>query len=588
MSGKNYNGPYEDELDRMRARRRRTAQPQRRQRVDDIDDYDDAYNDDFDDEFDDDFEIEDLDDSDDEFRSGNRRNSRTSGSGRSARGTYGNGRSSGSGYGNSSRGYADRGYGSRSHAPAGTGRKKKRKAPVIFLLLVCLLLLSAGTLYAKRWMKDRDGYWNIAVFGVDSRDGGLEKGALADVQMIASINKKTGEIRLVSVYRDTYVQINNDGDFHKINEAYFKGGHKQALDTLKRNLDIDVDDYATFNWKAVADAINILGGVDLEITDSEFAYINSFITATVESTGIGSFQLEHPGMNHLDGVQAVAYSRLRLMDTDYNRTERQRKVVSLALEKAKQADFNTLKGLAGVMLSEISTSVGLEDVLPLVKNVNRYYLGQTGGFPFAKTTALVGKLDCVIPMTLESNVVFLHQFLFDQDSYTPSASVKKISGIISERTGIYEEGKSAGADTNLTGTTGNSVQSSSGSSGTSSGTNNNSSGGQEAPAEPPVTEEVTAEETEEETKEESEEETEETTNSKTTEEKENETQEEKTTAEEHESEPAHVEPLAPEETTLSQEQIMEGPGSVNPPDAPADAPARPAEPAEQEIGPGFE
>lgn len=588
MSGKNYNGPYEDELDRMRARRRRTAQPQRRQRVDDIDDYDDAYNDDFDDEFDDDFEIEDLDDSDDEFRSGNRRNSRTSGSGRSARGTYGNGRSSGSGYGNSSRGYADRGYGSRSHAPAGTGRKKKRKAPVIFLLLVCLLLLSAGTLYAKRWMKDRDGYWNIAVFGVDSRDGGLEKGALADVQMIASINKKTGEIRLVSVYRDTYVQINNDGDFHKINEAYFKGGHKQALDTLKRNLDIDVDDYATFNWKAVADAINILGGVDLEITDSEFAYINSFITATVESTGIGSFQLEHPGMNHLDGVQAVAYSRLRLMDTDYNRTERQRKVVSLALEKAKQADFNTLKGLAGVMLSEISTSVGLEDVLPLVKNVNRYYLGQTGGFPFAKTTALVGKLDCVIPMTLESNVVFLHQFLFDQDSYTPSASVKKISGIISERTGIYEEGKSAGADTNLTGTTGNSGQSSSGSSGTSSGTNNNSSGGQEAPAEPPVTEEVTAEETEEETKEESEEETEETTNSKTTEEKENETQEEKTTAEEHESEPAHVEPLAPEETTLSQEQIMEGPGSVNPPDAPADAPARPAEPAEQEIGPGFE
>lgn len=576
MSGKNYNGPYEDELDRMRARRRRTAQTQRRQRFDDIDDFDDAFDDDFGNDFDDDFEIEDLDDLDDAFPSRSRRNSRTVND-RRTRNTYGNGRS-----------------GSRGHSSARTGRKKKRKAPVILLLLVCFLLLSAGTLYAKRWMKDRDGYWNIAIFGVDSRDGGLEKGALADVQMIASINKKTGEIRLVSVYRDTYVQINNDGDFHKINEAYFKGGHKQALDTLKRNLDIDVDDYATFNWKAVADAINILGGVDVEITDSEFAYINSFITATVESTGIGSFHLEHPGMNHLDGVQAVAYSRLRLMDTDYNRTERQRKVVSLALEKAKQADFNTLKGLAGVMLSEISTSVGLEDVLPLAKNVNRYYLGQTGGFPFAKTTALVGKLDCVIPMTLESNVVFLHQFLFDQDSYSPSASVKKISGIISERTGIYEEGKSAGADTNLTGATGNSGQSSSGSSGNSSGTNNNS-GGQEAPAagqeELPVTENVTAEETTEEAKEESEENTEEPTSSAPAEEKEEETQteqEEKTTAEERESEPAHVEPLAPEETTLSQDQIMEGPGSVNPPNAPADAPAKPAESAEQEIGPGFE
>lgn len=317
-------------------------------------------------------------------------------------------------------------------------KKKRRIWSKIFLFAALFSLISAGYLYGKRWLKDRDGYWNIAVFGVDSREGSLEKGALADVQMIASINKKTGEIRLVSVYRDTYVQINEDGEFHKINEAYFKGGHEQALAALKRNLDITVDDYATFNWKAVADAINILGGIDLELTDSEFQYMNSFITATVEATGVYSFHLEHAGMNHLDGVQAVAYSRLRLMDTDFNRTERQRKVISLALEKAKHADFKTLRTIISTVLPEISTSIGIEDVIPLAKNVKHYSFGQTGGFPFNKTTAIVSKRDCVIPVTLESNVILLHQFLFDKEDYQPSASVKEISRLISEKTGITQ------------------------------------------------------------------------------------------------------------------------------------------------------
>lgn len=324
----------------------------------------------------------------------------------------------------------------KSSAPKKKQKRKKKKRRGILKLFLFFLLLSAVYLYGKRWIKDRDGYWNIAVFGVDSREGALEKGALADVQMIASINKKTGEIRLVSVYRDTYVQINDEGEFHKINEAYFKGGHEQALATLKRNLDIMVDDYATFNWKAVADAINILGGIDLELTDSEFQYMNSFITATVEATGVYSFHLEHAGMNHLDGVQAVAYSRLRLMDTDFNRTERQRKVISLALEKAKHADFNTLRTVISTVLPEISTSIGIEDVIPLARNVKRYYFGQTGGFPFDKTTAIVSKRDCVIPITLESNVIRLHQFLFDKEDYQPSESVKKISQLISEKTGI--------------------------------------------------------------------------------------------------------------------------------------------------------
>lgn len=318
-------------------------------------------------------------------------------------------------------------------------RRKKGKWKGLLLLLLAAFVGYGAWLFLHK----PTGYWNVAVFGVDSRDGNT-KNALADVQMIASINRSTGEIRLVSVYRDTYLKINSEGTYHKINEAYFKGGHKQAVNALEENLDLEIDDYATFNWKAVAEAINILGGVDLEITPSEFEYINGFITETVNSTGIGSVQLTQAGMNHLDGVQAVAYCRLRLMDTDFQRTERQRKVVMLALEKAKQADVSTLSSLAAYLIPEISTSVGVNDVLPLVKDINKYHIGETGGFPFSRQSMRIGKMDCVVPTTLESNVVLLHQFLYGEEtSYSPSSAVRKISAHISEETGLYEEGKAA-------------------------------------------------------------------------------------------------------------------------------------------------
>ncbi|WP_097004182.1 LCP family protein [Lacrimispora amygdalina] len=324
-------------------------------------------------------------------------------------------------------------------------KKKKRhhkKHKIIFKLLVIAALLIAG-LFLFKQRTHQKGYWTIAIFGVDSRDGKLDKGALSDVEMLCNINKETGEIKLVSVYRDTYLKINSKGTYHKINEAYFKGGHKQALEALNENLDLNIDDYATFNWKSVADAINILGGIDLEITDSEFAYINGFITETVNSTGVGSHQLKHAGMNHLDGAQAVAYARLRLMDTDFNRTERQRKVVNLAMEKARSADFATRKTLVTAVFPQISTSIGMNDILAVAKGISKYRIGETDGFPFSRTTMKIGKMDCVIPATLESNVVQLHQFLYGQENYTPSAAVKKISQSISKESGISKPGQKA-------------------------------------------------------------------------------------------------------------------------------------------------
>ena len=364
-------------------------------------------------------------------------------------------------------------------------RRKKRLILLAELLVLILLVAGIGTFFLK---KKESGFWTIAVFGVDSRDGKLESGNHSDVEMLCVLNRETGEIKLTSVYRDTYMQVSSEGKYHKINQAYFDGGHEQAVEALERNLDLTIADYATFNWKAVADAITILGGIDIEISDSEFKYINGFITETVESTGLGSHHLEQPGLNHLDGVQAVAYARLRLMDTDYNRTARQRLVISKAMEKAKQADVKTLITVVNTVMSEISTSIGIDDVLPLAKHVSKYYIGETNGFPFSRGETNIGKKDCVVPLTLESNVIQLHQFLYNDMEYTPSSTVKQISAKIASDSGMGQVAENA-PEVHVGGS------SSSGSSGNPSGSAAGSSSSENTETAAPATENA-AQETE--------------------------------------------------------------------------------------------
>ena len=339
--------------------------------------------------------------------------------------------------------------GLRANASAGAGNAPRRARGrrranwgrrVMAGILVLVVII--GGFFGCSAVKSlgQSKYWTVAVFGVDSRDGNLGAGALSDVIMLASINRKTGDVNLTSVYRDTYLQIDDEGKYHKINEAYFKGGPKQALAALNRNFDLDIDDYVTFNWKAVAEGLNVLGGVDLDISDKEFAYINAFITETVQGTGLGSVQLEHSGMNHLDGVQAVAYARLRLMDTDFNRTARQRKVLELAMQKAKAASKKTLVATAMTVMPDIQTSIGADDLLDIAKTVKKYNIQNAVGFPFSRDTTNVGKMNVVVPATLVSNVAQLHPFLYGDDAagYTPSAKVQEISAHIQKKTGIGE------------------------------------------------------------------------------------------------------------------------------------------------------
>ena len=283
-----------------------------------------------------------------------------------------------------------------------------------------------NTVLSSEEIQKMKGYWNIAAFGVDSRDSSVGRGNNSDVIIIVSINRENGEIRMCSVFRDSYLSLSN-GSYSKINAAYAIGGPEQAVRALNQNLDLNITDYATFNWKAVATGIDILGGVDIDLTDAEFKYINSYITETVKATGIGSVQLTHAGQNHLDGVQAVAYARLRYMDDDYTRTARQRKIIELCYQKARQADVQTLSDLAGNMLSMVATSLTWEDGMSLAAQIRNYTIAGTMGFPEQRKESNMGpKGACVLPATLEKNVMELHTFLFGDQEYEVSKQVKEI------------------------------------------------------------------------------------------------------------------------------------------------------------------
>ncbi len=366
------------------------------------------------------------------------------------------------------------GAGSHNHKKRKNGHKKKKKKIIIGVLiaLIVLVLGFAGAVYAyiqhnfgkmngqnefdlkdvlneniSLEMRDKmeKGYWTVAVFGLDSRDSSTGKGNQSDVIMIVNLNRETGEIKLVSVFRDTYLNVSDKNTYNKINAAYALGGPEQAVKALNKNLDLNITHYVAFNWKAVATAINILGGVDIDISKSEFYYINAFITETVKGTGIGSVQLKSAGVNHLDGVQAVAYGRLRLMDSDYARTERQRLIIQKAFEKAKKADFATLNSLVGNMSAMCATNINVNDLLPMVKNITKYHLGDSMGFPAARgeQKIKIGKNNaaCVIPQTLVSNVTSLHNFLYAEENYTPSSTVQTISSKIASATGLSKAGK---------------------------------------------------------------------------------------------------------------------------------------------------
>lgn len=355
-----------------------------------------------------------------------------------------------------------------------TFKKRRRTGVFVFEIIVLLILIIGLFVYAKLYsaldnigdaeLKKENigvneginrevlkGYTNIALIGLDTRPAGTEGDELnnSDTMMMASINHDTKEVKLVSLYRDTYLNVGND-TYSKANSAYPLGGEERLLTMFNKNFDMDIMDYVTVNFNSMIHAIDILGGLDdMQITHDEAVHLNNYCRTMSEALG-ESFEAlpEEAGTYHLTGIQSVAYARIRQGEgLDFRRAARQRLVIEKMVEKAKKANPLTLNKLLDEIVQPeyIESSLSPSEMMKMGLDMLSYKFAEGGqvGFPFhhlwGENVNDVLGMDAVLPVTLEANVVELHKFLFPDSAYAPSATVQEYSNHIIEKSG-YGEG----------------------------------------------------------------------------------------------------------------------------------------------------
>ncbi len=343
------------------------------------------------------------------------------------------------------------------------GKKKGLKLKsfaIIFIVLMVILVSIVGAAYwyvndklGKMQQVDIDEeqlgisdeisetlskYRNIAIFGVDSRSNNLEEGNRSDCIIIASINNETKEVKLISVYRDTYVQIEGHG-LDKITHAYSYGSAQLAINTLNTNFDLNIKEFVTVNFDSVADAINELGGVTINIeSQSELKYLNDYIDETARVTGLSNAKVQSTGRQTLNGVQAVAYSRIRYTaGGDYKRAERMRTVITAMLDKLKTKSVGEINTFMDNILPKVYTNIKAGDVMSLLPSLASFNISDSIGWPY-KTKGITLDRWYGVPVTLQSNVTQLHQEAFGELDYAPSQTVQTISDKIIAKTGYRE------------------------------------------------------------------------------------------------------------------------------------------------------
>lgn len=288
---------------------------------------------------------------------------------------------------------------------------------------------------------DQDGYKIIALFGIDARDNtNMGAGNRSDSIMIASINEETDEIKIISVYRDTLLNVNYDGGFTtKVTHAYAYGGPELALQTLNENLDLHITEFVTVNFLALTKAIDRLGGVYVNVEENELPVLNTSIAEQVNVTGIYSDGVFQTGLLKLNGTQATAYSRIRSTDLgDITRTERQREVLSAMLSEAKASDLATIDDIIDEVFPLVYTSIDKKEMLELAKGIFDYTMTETKGFPLSYVPVdHPSKGAVLVPADLATNVSELHLFLFGTENYVPTQKVQDISNQIINETGVY-------------------------------------------------------------------------------------------------------------------------------------------------------
>ena len=345
--------------------------------------------------------------------------------------------------------------------PAGPRKKRKKRGAlkiILWVLLVLFMLAAAavlavsavlGSLWSHTEKADFKAadialnqdmaetvrsslkeYRTILICGVDSRDNTAPKsGTPAESNVLAAIHKKTGAVRLLTIYRDTVVE-SPDGRSMKLSEVFEQYGMRKQLETINRNFDLDVTEYITLNGKALAQAIGFLGGIDLDLGTEECKSINRYLEEVMQAIGFASTRLTvADGIQRVDGVQAVTYCRQQnVPGNDYQRTERQRTVLARTLAKAGKAGPVKIMQICSRVFPGISTSLSLKDVAVLLMRIRKYTVRDSAGFPFEykEKTEEDGEA-AIYPETLVHNAAEMHAYLYGNNGYTPSGTVTEIS-----------------------------------------------------------------------------------------------------------------------------------------------------------------
>lgn len=366
-------------------------------------------------------------------------------------------------------------------------RKKRRK--VLFILEIIVLLLFIGGLYVygqisakldkidiqETDLQEQDivtndqapqmtGYTTYALFGLDHRSRNEKLNTEnSDTIIVASINNDTKAVKLVSVYRDTLFNVKDD-TYSKANAAYALGGPAQAVNMLNTNLDLNITDYVSIDFDALVTVIDCLGGLDIPLSYAEIVHMNNYCVETAEETGKSYTPVELPepkpedqeaivGTYHLNGVQATSYCRIRYTASlDMGRTERQRRVIQMIVDKAKKAGLSTIFDIMDQVFPMVKTSVSKTEILKLIPAMIGYCIDETTGFPQDYKFATV-KGSVIVPTTLDSNVLKLHQFLYGNTNYTPTQDVLNKSAQIAAIVGGGQVQDTAPAVTDAPNTT---------------------------------------------------------------------------------------------------------------------------------------
>lgn len=365
--------------------------------------------------------------------------------------------------------------------------KKMRRRKIIFGIEITVLLILSGILFVYAWinrsmdkmnqdtldssqiqinsevkantdLSQMSGTQVIALVGVDAR--GVEGSELAesmnsDTIILCCIDHDKQEIRMVSIMRDTWMNMAKYTDeyyeFDKANSAYNRGGPESMLSMLNTNLDFALTDYVTVNFKALADAIDVLGGLDIEMTNAECVHANNYNREVSEAQGVEYEAIpydedlgdDYSEVRHVSGALATSYARIRYGGgDDAKRTSRQRIVINLMVQKLKQNPTKIPEILDKVM-GNVSTSLTKNEILELGMHAVTYTMGTSYAYPFQlcygeNVVNAIGE-DVVIPVTLEFNVRELHEYLYPGLSYEPSAAVTEYSDYIARKSGYDED-----------------------------------------------------------------------------------------------------------------------------------------------------